>query len=510
LDHFDKKIDELVYTFLFVFGLVRNKFKGSFIPRISIIFLCTFVSLFSLRAAKRPDVLLICIEDVSPHRLGTYCNSICKTPHLDQFAEEGIRFDLAFCSAPSCNPSRSSMLSGLRPETTGIIGNTFDWRKILKVGTTLPEHFEANGYKTIRVGRGKIFHGGTTDDNGRKIYFSDTNRFTRTVRLNEYIPDRNRERQPLQPRVDITRINKELFWQGKDRIKLPFNFGPTGKGELTARDAHYALQAAKILSLEEDDDEPLFLAVGFRGGHPAFKAPDKYFDLYPLDKIKLPDNPPDDLADTPYEIHNDHKIGFHNKELWKDAIAAHFAAVTFVDNQIGKVLTALKKTGRADNTIVIIWSDHGHELGEHFQWRKGHLFDYATRVIFLMKVPGLTAPGSVCKRPVESIDIYPTLCDLCGIPIPEGLEGISMKPLLKDPDITWKKGAITSAGKNMSIHTQCWRYSEYEDGGLELYDKMNDPGEFDNLALNPEYSDTINKLSELLNAGWKACLPPGY
>jgi uncharacterized sulfatase len=503
-------ISKYQFYLLFILGLVWNRFKGSFIPRISIIFLGTFVSIFSARAAKRPDVLLICIEDLSPHRLGTYGNSICKTPHFDQFAEEGIRFDLAFCSAPPCNPSRSSMLSGLRPETTGIIGNAFDWRKILKVGTTLPEHFEANGYKTIRVGRGKIFHGGTKDENGRRIRFADTNRWALTVEPGEYIPPGDYKIRSLKPRVDITEINKELFWQGKDRIKLPFAFGPGGDEELAFQDAQSAYQAVKVLSQEEDNDEPLFLAVGLRGGHIPFKAPDKYFDLYPLDKIKLPDNPPDDLGDTPVGMSSDHQEGFYIEELWKDAIAAHYAITSFVDDQIGKVLRALKETGREDNTIVIIWSDHGFQLGEHFQWRKGSLFDYATRVIFLMKVPGLTTPGSVCKRPVESIDIYPTLCDLCGIPIPEGLEGISMKPLLQDPDITWKKGAIVSHGEDRSIHTQRWRYSEYKSGGIELYDKMKDTGEFDNLALNPEYSDTIDKLSELLNAGWKSCLPPGY
>jgi uncharacterized sulfatase len=496
--------------------MMSKRSKSSFISKVSVFFLVIFIPLFYLKAKNKPDVLFIIIEDLSPQRLGTYGNPVCKTPNLNRFANEGIRFDNSFCTGPPCNPSRASVLSGLRPETTGIKGNGDDWTSILEPGSTLPEHFQKNGYKTIGIG--KTFHRTL-----REIY-DDSDRWSEVIRekgfpTKEVILGESSEDPRVRP------------LKGSFR----FLYGPSGLKEEEHKDSWLAQQTIQVLSKEHD--KPLFLTVGFQSAHLPFTAPDKYFDMYSIEDIGLPENldisqfsilgylsnknieipynPPDDLEDTPLTKNIGGQWGevgldkyFKNKKMWREVIIAQYATTSFVDAQIGKILNALRESDREGRTIVVIWSDHGFQLGEHFQWRKSSLFDHTTRVILLMRVPGVTKPGSVCKRLVEATDIYPTLCDLCGIPIPNGLEGISIKPLLNDPNRSWKKAAFVSLkDEARSINTQRWRYTEYSGGELELYDHMKDPGEFTNLAQKPEHSKVVDSLSTLLHAGWKACLP---
>ena len=371
------------------------------------------------RSGDRPNVLFISIEDISPHRLGTYGNEICKTPNIGRVAGQGLRFDLAHCSAAPCCPSRASMLSGLRPETTGIFSNKDNWAKKLPSGSTIPEHFRAHGYEATRVG--KIFHRGTRRD-GKRIIFDDSERWSRVIPPHQGMPGRTHKRRPLRGQTDVVKKNKELRAQGKPRLGVPFLYGPSGQDPIEHTDGMIAEHAVRLLS--ERHEKPLFLALGFHSPHLPFTAPDRYFEMYPPEKITLPDNPPNDLDDAPVGIHKDHTRTFHDEHKWREAIAAHYATATFVDDQVGRVLDALEESGAADNTVVVVWSDHGFQLGEHFRWRKGDLFDHSAMVALLMKVPGVTMPGTMCKRPTESIDIFPTLCDVCGIPIPEKLEGI--------------------------------------------------------------------------------------
>jgi len=279
--------------------------------------------------------------------------------------------------------------------------------------------------------------------------------------------------------------------------------------DLDEKDGRVAEQGIRIIRSRKPVDKPMLLCLGFHATHLGFRAPDKYFELYPPEEIKLPRNPgADENGMPPPGIFNEHNP--HTPEQWRQAIAAHYACLTFIDAQVGRVLQELEKSGRADKTIVVIWSDHGFMLGEHFLWRKGPLYDESTQVALLWRVPGLTKAGTVCRRPVESIDIFPTLFDLCGIPQPEGIEAISMKPLLTDPDRSWKKGALMWGGAGKSIVTKKWRYNEYlkrPDRPPELFDQEEDPGEFTNLAADPRYANVVAELSQLLHEGWWACLP---
>lgn len=452
---------------------------------------------------KRPDVLFISIEDLSPHRMGCYGNTVCRTPNIDRLAAASVRFDLAHCSAAPCNPSRTSLLTGLRPETTRVFGNGDDWTEAVKPGRTMTEHFIANGYETIRVG--KIYHAGNRD----KTY-DDTSRWSRTIKESEGLPaPKNRRRQLIGPGVEY---GKKRIADRKKGIYTssgsPFTYGPSGLDDLEEQDGMSATQAIKVLC--QQHSKPLFFAVGFHKPHLPLTAPDKYFAMYPPETMVLPENPntyPDGMPRDKGKLSEKQP---HTLTQWREAIAAEYACVTFIDAQVGRILDALEKSGRADNTIIVLWTDHGFMLGEHFMWRKGPLYDHSALVPLLIKAPGVTKPNSVCKRPVESIDIFPTLFELCGIPIPKGLEAISMVPLLKDPNRKWKKGALTSQGENgKSICTERWRYTEYKNGPekTELFDRKKDPKEFHNLAKDPSCANTINTLSKLLNGGWKACLP---
>jgi arylsulfatase A-like enzyme len=234
--------------------------------------------------------------------------------------------------------------------------------------------------------------------------------------------------------------------------------------------------------------------------------------MYSPEQMEIPRNPGADASGMPpagvFKSGNP-----HTPEQWREAIAAHYACLTFIDAQVGRVLDALEESGRADRTIVVIWSDHGFMLGEHFLWRKGPLYNESTQVALLMKAPGVTKPGSVCERAVESIDIFPTLIDLCGLPQPKGIEAVSMKKLLADPAMPWKKGALMwDPGSGRSIVTQRYRYNEYpakQKQKPELFDHETDPNEFVNLAEKPEMAEVRERLSQLLAEGWQACLPDG-
>jgi iduronate 2-sulfatase len=452
----------------------------------------------------QPDVLFIAIEDLSPHRLPSYGNSICQSPNLDRFFSQGIRFEKAYCAIAPCNPSRASLWSGLRPPTHGVYGNSDDWSKKLAPGSTMPEHFMRHGYTTVRIG--KMFHAGTRIEGGVRVNFDDTSRWSRIIEPNEGMPRVTKKSRPLQGQTDILQKNNELEAAGKKRIGVPFLYGPTGLDDMDMTDGRCAEQAIRVLN--EEHDSPLFLAVGMHAPHLPFSTPDKYFDLYNPEDIVLPDVPDDDLDDTPETMYNDHKLTFHDKKKWREAVAAQYATVTYIDAQIGRILDALDKSGRADNTIVVVWSDHGFELGEHFQWRKGSQYQHSAQVIFGMRVPGLTVAGDVCQRPVETIDLYPTLCDLCGLPAPSNLETVSMKPLLERPDGPWKKGALVYGSNVTSIWTEKWRYSEYTrpEGARELYDLVNDPEEYTNVADDPANAEVVQQLSTLVNGGWQACV----
>jgi len=433
------------------------------------------------------DVVFIAIEDFSPHRLNCYGGPV-HSPNMDRLASEGVLFEKAYAMVPVCNASRTSLLTGLRPETTKIFGNQQDWRKALPGISTMPMHFRKHGYETVRIG--KMYHGQWEHDAS----------WSRVIpQLHDRTAARPKKRG-IGPRARPTR---------KTRVKLIW--GPTGVAPELDRDGQLATQAIRYL--EQDHDKPYFLGIGFHGPHLPFRAPDRFHDLYPPEKILLPRNPPDDLKDTPIKGPHGDQEQLNEKE-WREITAAHYATISYADWCVGRVLAAIRRTGREDRTIVIVWSDHGFMLGEHFLWRKGPLYEESVRVAWIWKVPGITPGGARCKRPVETIDTFPTLFDLCGIPRSDKAEGISMKPLLKDPSRPWKRGAISwSAGNGAVAAFQTERFRlnrRTSDGFLELYDHKKDPKEFTNVAGDPDYSNDLKKLTGLLDGGWKVCLPEGY
>ena len=471
-------------------------------------FLCTSGALIGGLAAAtaaegptdpRPDVLYISIEDVAP-LMGCYGHPVVKTPHIDALGTRGVVFERAYCMVPVCNPSRAAISSGLRPETTGVFGNSVDWRLRLPEGhKTFYELFRDHGYETAICG--KIHH--------HERYFNDRKpeaqlRENRMWTTTLAAKAKGYARPPVKPNAPMPK------WLKKgDYPERSLNWGPTGLADTDQRDGAIATAVAK--KLMEPRAKPLFMAVGLHAPHYPLRAPDKYFALYPPGKIELPEVPPDDLADVPctYPVFN------WSDERWTDAdekrqeIAAYYATISYIDACVGILLDALKRSGRERNTIVCLWGDHGMHLGEHGLWRKYTLFENAARVPFILAAPGVAKEGALCKRPVELIDMYPTLADLCGLSEPKGLEAISMKPLLADPKRLWKRCAFTSRSKGQrSLRTERWRYTEWgSPDKAELYDHDADPGELTNLAKDPKHTDTVAELSKLLRAGWKAALP---
>ena len=464
---------------------------------------------FGAPRSNPPDVLFIISEDLATC-MSCYGNPVCQTPNLDALAASGVRFDNAQCMFPVCNPTRSSFLSGLYPRTTKVLGNAQDWNEYLKPGTTLPEYFRAKGYLTLRCG--KIFHAG---NGGRD--FSDVARWDKVLSEGmDAMPAARKGggnaggkggvKAPAISRAETylyDSLTVEQRNQGYDT--RAWAWGAVGTEDTDHPDGRIAEQAVKVL--REKQDKPLFLALGFHKTHLPLFAPKKYFDMYPPEKIPLPQYAENCLEGLPhgYSLEN-HKTFTDEKR--RQAIAAYYACASYMDACVGKVLNALKETGRDRNTIVVFLGDHGFHMGEHLLWQKMTLFEESCRVPLIIRAPSVTPAGSICKRPVSEIDLFPTLADLCGIGVPSGKEGISMAPLLRDPNRPWKKGAFTCMGNGTSVRTDRYRYNEW--GGpkqAELYDHETDPRELRNLAKDPKFKDVVAELSALIKGGWKAALP---
>ncbi|MBK8042426.1 MAG: sulfatase [Haliscomenobacter sp.] len=276
-------------------------------------------------------------------------------------------------------------------------------------------------------------------------------------------------------------------------------------GDEALNDFHTASWAIK--ELEKPHDKPFFIACGIFRPHMPWNVPQKYFDQFPLDQIVLPPYKPDDLNDIPLPgkriaDNGDHKALMKTGNpvaLWKEAIQAYLASIAFADAQIGRVLDALEKSSYRENTIVVLWGDHGWHLGEKDHWRKFSLWEEATRSPLIWYVPGMTKPGSICDRSVDFMSIYPTLADLCGLPIPNHIEGPSIRSLLENPASSWKNPALTTFNfNNHSVRSDEWRYIRYNDGSEELYNEKTDPYEWTNLADNPKYKSVKKKLNKFL------------
>ena len=405
-------------------------------------------------AADHPDVLFIAIDDLNDWvgHLGGYPG--VKTPNIDALARRGVSFTNAHCVAPACNPSRAGLLSGLRPFTTGIYHNNHDWKNTLADVLTLPQFYRQQNYTVL--GGGKIFHGSGVIERYWDDYY-------------------NRKELPA-PKTPYNGLDKAHF-----------DWSPLQVDESDMPDYKLVTWASEVLE-QPRGQKPLFLAVGIVKPHLPWFAPQKYFDMYPLDEINLPKVPDDDLDDIPTlgvkmaRPEGDHKAVTEAGE-WSKAVQAYLATITFVDDQVGRLIKALDESGRTDNTVIVLWGDHGWHLGEKHHWRKFSLWEEATRAPLIFVAPGISKTDKLCPAPVDFLSIYPTLADLCGLPLPSHLEGRSLKPLLQNPNAEWNTPALTTHGRgNHGVRDARWRYIRYKDGSEELYDHKTDPMEWTNLA----------------------------
>ena len=450
----------------------------------SLVLLAGLITMPAHAADTKYNVLFLAVDDLRPE-LSCYGNQQVKTPNIDRLVNSGVRFDRAYCQFPLCNPSRTSLLTGRHPSTTGVMDNLTWFRAAHPGFVSLPQHFKANGYAALRTG--KIFHGGI-DDAEAWTAGGEPRDFTGAQRPR---PANQAQQQRVQ----------------SDRIVVL-----SGEGE-THGDYKTATRAIELL--EKHKDQPFFLAVGFVKPHSPPTAPQKFFDLYDSAKIPLPpDFAPRPTLPAGFPAAS---VPMRNGDLFieRDAseeearkvIHAYHASLTFMDAQAGRVLEALDRLKLRDKTIIVFFGDHGYHLGEKGKWSKHNsVFEVAARVPLAVLLPGAAGDGKASGRTVQLLDIFPTLVELCALPSPEGLEGHSLAPLLRDPQGSWAHPAFTVCRNNnalgQSVRTERWRYSRWDGGksGEVLFDHQTDPHETKNLAGNAQHAATVAELRKLLDA----------
>ncbi len=455
---------------------------------------------------RKPNVLFLMADDMRVE-IGCYDSRFgAKTPNLDALAKSGVRFDRNYCQFPLCNPSRASLLTGRNPTRTSVLGNRTDFRTAHPDWTTLPQLFKDNGYVTIRAG--KIYHGGiddakswsATSDQGGTTDDGSGPAVGHTVTIpHDQIPQPDGVLPPLP--ADNARSAYS------DRIVVLDGNGE-GHGDYRTADR-------TIAYLRKYKDQPFFLGCGFVKPHSPPTAPQKFLDMYDADKLKLtpdfaawPTVPPGFPSAAIRKRNADLFIGRGASEAAaREVIRAYIASISWTDWNIGRVLAELDHLGLRDNTIVVFVADHGYQLGEKGKWSKaGSLFEMGTRVPLIISAPGAHGNGHASTRIVESLDIYPTLVELCGLPPQSEIEGASLAPLLHDPRATWDKPGFSVWSEDghtlhgVAVRTEKWRYAEFgKDGvnGAMLFDPHHDPLEMTNLANDPKHKAVCDELSAL-------------
>jgi uncharacterized sulfatase len=455
-------------------------------------FLLLALPLFAQDASPpKLNVLFIAADDMNVG-LGCYGHPLVKTPNIDRLAARSLRFERAYCQYPLCNPSRASLMTGLRPDSTQVLENKTFFRSVHREIVTLPQHFRKNGYFVSRIG--KMFHYGVPAQIG-------TDGVDDPVSWDRVVNPKGRDKFDEKDVINLVPSNKNIGGS------LTYFVAKGTDDEQT--DALIAAEAVR--QLEEKKDAPFFLAVGFFRPHVPCVAEQADFDLYPLDKIALPSGDRTGIPEMATATVRPPHYGLTEKEL-KPMIQAYYAATTLMDKQVGKLLDAIDRLKLGERTVIVFWGDHGWSLGQRGMWQKMSLFEEVAQVPMMLSAPGMKAKGQSTGRLAELVDLYPTLADLCGLPGNPALEGTSLKPLLEDPRRAWKKGAFTQVvrGDKMgySLRTERWRYTEWDGGkaGVELYDHDADPGELHNLASDPAQAKTLEDLKALLRGGWKAAL----
>lgn len=470
-----------------------------------------FISLAADTNIARMNVLFIIADDLRTE-LGCYGSPLAKTPNLDRLAATGVRFDNAYCQFPLCNPSRVSMLTGRHPTTTGVLGNRTWFGDAHPEIVSMPRYYKDHGYVSVRVG--KIFHGGIDDtdawsENGQirtlaGVPATPTNTPARPTHRRGTGPADPDEAEPPPPRSGprLTKAQRSDRW-----VVLK------GMGE---SHGDYRTADQTIEYLHRFKDQPFFIGCGLVKPHSPPEAPQSFYDLWEVDEIPLPPDfaprptvPPGFPAGSIRPRNADLFINRDaSPEEARQMIRAYLASSAWMDWNVGRVLRALDELGLRENTIIVFWGDHGYQLGEKGKWSKaGSLWEQGTRTPLFICDPRQNTAGDVCSRVVEMVDLYPTLVDLCGLPQPDGLEGRSLVPLLRNPAAPWDHPAFTvwsEDGRSLagiSVRTERWHYAEYfgRGPGAMLLEPANDSVEINNLANDPQYAEIVAELSLLIH-----------
>lgn len=456
-----------------------------------VLFLSANQAATAAEKSERPNVLFIIADDLNCD-LHCYGHPSVQSPNIDKLAARGVRFERAYCQFPLCSPSRSSFLTGRRPDVTKILTNSGQtakgeytshphFRDFIPDTVTLPQLFRNNGYFVARVG--KLYHYGVPGQIGTSG-LDDPQSWDQVV--NPYGRDKKEE--------------------GKIFSLVPGSFGGTlswlaaDGTDAEQTDGIGAAEAIKLL--EAHQDGPFFLAVGFYRPHTPYVAPKKYFDLYPADEIPLPELSADDISRTPAAAYASAKSDQEkmDDQLRRAAIQAYWASITFMDAQVGQVVDALDRLGLADNTIIVMTSDHGYHMYEHGLWQKMSLFENSARVPLIVAAPDGKSAGQSTAGLTELVDLYPTLAEFCGLTAPDYLDGVSLQPVLADPAKSVNSAAFTQVSRGnfsgYSVRTNRWRYTLWDDGrkGEQLYDMQADAGETKNLASDPQHAKVVARL----------------
>jgi len=471
---------------------------------------------------KKMNVLFISSDDMS-NDLSTFGNPAVYTPNFDRLANIGVVFNKAYNQAPLCAPSRASLMTGYLPDKTGVYDLHPTFRDALPDAVTLAQMFKNNGYFTCRIG--KIFHQGVPSQIGQA---GPDDPASWTIAYNPIGKDKTDEHKLV---ADDPMLGTYLAMDCTDDELTDAISANVALSILRQRSGNTHASAYGGYRQGRVNPQPFFMAVGFYRPHIPYMAPKKYFDLYPLDKIKLPENPENDWENKPHAAA--WTLPLNNgatEEQQRKAIQAYYACISFVDAQVGKLLDGLEEFGLLENTIIVFWSDHGYHLGEHGQWQKQTLFEKSAKQPLIISVPGLPK-GTSTDAIVQMVDIYPTLAEIAGYDAPDDLDGHSLVPLLKDPDADWNYPAFTLQARTLnprpreggskysfnpnlgstnptifgrSVRVKRYRYTEWDDGrlGSELYDYKTDPNEFNNLANHPDYKDIVEKLSGILHSNF--------
>jgi iduronate 2-sulfatase len=460
-------------------------------------------------AGRRRNVLFIAVDDLR-NELGCYGVQGIRSPNIDQLAARGMTFDRAYCQQAVCSPSRSSLLTGCRPDTTKVYDLVTHFRKSLPDVVTLPQHFNNHGYFTRSVG--KIYHPGFDDKPSWSEPAPRVNRPTYALEENKALVARKTAAAAGKQFAAPSARSNAMKGPAYECADVPDNTYSDG-----------AIADAAIEMLREAKDKPFFLAVGFLKPHLPFVAPKKYWDLYRRDGIPMAPNPfpPQDAPRIALSNWGELRayedipqVGPLTDEQAQTLKHGYYACVSYMDAQLGRVLAELDRLGLREQTVIVLWGDHGWKLGEHGEWCKHTNFENDTHAPLICCAPGQKAAGRHSPALVEFVDIYPSLCELAGLPLPSHLEGTSFAPLLDAPQRSWKKAAFSQYPRGGGVMGYSMRTDRYRltrwlnrneaEVARELYDHQTDPQENVNIADRPENREVVEELTKQMQAGWRA------